>query len=557
MKKRIASLVACLLSVLLASALIFIPASALAFASVTIKTYKIQDGSFVNTNSFKQGEKIYLPISFTGVQATPVKGFSCEVRYDSEKLDFEENAFDSTADKNSVLYANADAGVVYVLWDTTSDDTIFNNDTVFLSFNVKENANAESVGFGMTVKELYSTGNQDIGLNNASSSVSAEIASQSIPQETLDAIRKLENITVNSLDDITNAETAWNSLDKNQKTFFKSNYAKEYNWLETAKSRYNKALNSAQISEIENILNKYKSDYSDVFSMTEETVKLIDKDLINAAKTAYSALPSTVTTRLDKDLSNHFERLLEAIDAIEEANKAAEDYKNSYGYLKNVTKSQIEELPELYGGYVDEAIMVYDLLPERAKDMVKELYNEILKKQKIYDDIIAGNKEKEAIRAEINDFQQKWLKVFILNAGNVTVHDKTAIEMAIADFKKLSKGAQESFGSRITSLSGLLDVISELEEQSPDSDGTDDSDNIANSDSDSDSEPEVKETIIEKLVKTVSLKYLNKDISKTIKILFALLGISVLSLLFPLIMTLKYKKSFPNGKILSKEGNES
>ena len=548
MKKRIASLVACLLSVLLASALIFIPASALTYASVTIKTYKIQDGSFVNTNSFKQGEKIYLPISFTGVQATPVKGFSCEVRYDSEKLDFEENAFDSASDKNAVLYANADAGVVYVLWDTTSDDTIFNNETVFLSFNVKENANAGSVGFEMTVKELYSIGNKDIDLSNASSSVSAEIASQSIPQETLDAIRKLENITVNSLDDITNAETAWNALDKNQKTFFKSNYAKEYNWLETAKSRYNKALNSAQISEIENILNKYKSDYSDVFSMTEETVKLIDKDLINAAKTAYSALPSTVTTRLDKDLPNHFERLLEAIDAIEEANKAAEDYKNSYGYLKNVTKSQIEELPELYGGYVDEAVMVYDLLPERAKDMVKELYSEILKKQKIYDEIIAGNKEKEAIRAEINDFQQKWLKVFILNAGNVTVHDKTAIEMAIADFKKLSKGAQESFSSRIASLSGLLDVISELEAQQPDSDSNGDSDDIDNSDSDSDSEPEVKETIIEKLVKAVSVKYLNKNISKTIKILFALLGMSVLSLLFPLIMTLKYKKSSINGK---------
>ena len=197
----------------------------------------------------------------------------------------------------------------------------------------------------------------------------------------------------------------------------------------------------------------------------------------------------------------------------------------------------LDEAFELYSTAVDEAVMVYDILSPDAQTLVSNLYGKILELKEKIDAKTTEDEAKAAVRAEVNAFQQKWLKVFTLNSGNVTAYDRTAIEMALADYENLSAEAKESLTARITMLKNLLTVIEGIEK--PDDGGNGNSGGDGETPGTSDGG---KTTVVEKEVLVTVKEFISRNMSKIVWVLFVLLAAAVASLLFPLIMTIRYKK---------------
>ena len=539
MKKTLNSVITVVLLLVISVTMLFTPVSAASSAQISIRTVSSQGGTYTDKTDFTVGDKIYLPIKFSGIGDTGVQGFSCEITFNKDALTFSDSTFAAVTDESAVFYKTAQGGTIYLMWDSTSKNTVFNGDVFFVIFETKEVAANTELSFTIKVNDLYSSasGKPDIPYTISTGTVTATVVTETIDEAVLAAFRKLENITVDSLADIVAAETAWNGLTEGQKQLLAKDYKNEYNWLSTARNRLNELLNQASIDEINKLVQEYQTTYKDVLNLTTETVKPENAAAINAALTAYKVLPTSVTTRLDKNIPSHLQALLDQLAALTDALEDAQEFEETYGYLTGLTDTMLESAFELYSGLIDESIMVHDLMSDAAKNIVTDTYNKLAALKQKCDEIAANDAAKAAIRAEVNAFQQKWLKVFTLNTGNVTVYDRTAIEMVLDDYNKLSAEAQESLASRMVSISGLLDVIRELETV-VDNPTDDPPVNVVVENPD----PEIQEVVVEKEVAVTNTRYLNKDVPKTIWLLFILLAVAVLSLAFPLVMTIRYKK---------------
>jgi len=573
MIKSLNSVIAVLLLIVLSFTVLFTPVSAATAAQIQIRTVGSEGGTYTDKTAFTVGEKIYLPIKFSGIGSVGVQGFSCEITFNADVLTFSESTFVAINDENAVFDKNVLDSTIYLIWDTTSKNIVFNSDAIFVVFETKELTEDADISFTIKINDFYSSesGKPDIAYNIVNQTVTASIAAHKIDEAVLAALKKLENITTDSLADIVAAETAWNTLSEKQKQFLKTNHKNEYDWLNTARTRLNEAINQANIAAVNKLLNEFKTTHKTVLELTSETVKVENKSAVKAALTAYKTLPTSVTTRLDQTIPTRLQDLLDKIEILEDSEKEAKSFEESYGYLTELNDTMLETSFDAYSGFIDEAIMVYDLLPDEAKVAVSETYKKLQALKKKCDDIVAKDEALAAIRNEVNAFQQKWLQVFTVNTGNVTVYDKTAIELVIADYEKnLSEKAKESLASRIATFKSLLIAIEELEsaedeesetpsEQQPDDNSGTQSGGSAQQQPDNNSsiqqpqtqptpevltevktEIQVQEKIVEKEV--LNTKYLNKNISKTIWILLVLLVISVLTLVFPAYMTIRYRK---------------
>ncbi|MBP3627411.1 MAG: hypothetical protein J6J39_05170 [Clostridia bacterium] len=538
MKKQLKRAITILLLLVFSFTMLFTPVSAAASAQIQIRTVASENGTYNDKAVFTVGDKIYLAVKFSGIGDTPVQGFSCDITFDNEVLSFSESTFTAIKDDNAYFYKGTEENKVYLIWDSTSANTVFNGDVIFVVFETKQITENKDVNFAIEVKDFYSSGKNkpDIAYNIVNSTIAASVSIEKIDDATLSLLQKLENITLNSLEDIVAAETAWNGLTDRQKQLLSTNHKKEYDWLSTARSRLNELIAQANEAQVNKLLNEFKTTHKTVLGLTKDTVKIENKEAVKAAQTAYKALPTSVTTRLDQTIPARLQELLDQIETLEDADKEAKSFEETYGYLTEITDVMLEESFSMYSGFIDESIMIYDMMSEEAKAAVKETYDKLSALRKKCDDITANNEALAAIRDEVNAFQQKWLKVFTLNAGNVTVYDRTAIQMVLDDYNKsLGEEAKKSLASRITSLSGLLEVIGELE-SSMDEETEDESEDSG------DIQTEIKETVVEKEVKVTNTKYLNKKISKAIWLMFILLAIAVLTLIFPLVMTIRYKR---------------
>lgn len=523
---------------------LYLPVDAAGKAQISMTTVRSSGATYESTSTFTVGEKIYLPINVSGISNTKVGGFACEITYNSDVLAFSNDTWTTVSDEDAVFYKYDKNGTVTLLWDTVSAGTVFDGDVIYVVFESKEDISEDTdLKFTLTVEDFYELSNDypNIPYEISAKTVNAKIVIESIPQNVVQAFQKLEVVkaTQESLDNIVDAEMLWESLTNNQQKLFVKNYGEEYDWFSTARNRYNKAVNQASIDEINRQVEDFKTTYGAVLALTTETVTTRHADAVDAATKAYEILPTSVTTRLDQGIPQLLEDLGERIEELEEAKAEAETFISEYSETANITESMLESNYTAYSVMVDEAMMMYDILSEDAKSLVSELYEKLAALQKKSDEIAAANEALAVTRDEVNAYQQKWLKVFTLNAGNVSIADKTAIEMAIADYAKLSKPAQESLASRITMLKSLL---SKIETSSEGSSGGSTDGSATNNGSEGSGQTQVKETIVEKEVMVKITEYLNKNVPKTIWFLLILLAIAILTLLFPFIMTLRYKK---------------
>ena len=535
--KKIGSL---FLVLVLAFSILNIPVDAANKAQISYSTQRSKGTQYETTSTFTVGEKIYVPITFQGIPDVKVGGFACKIEYNSDALTFSSNTWTTVNDKDAVFYTHDKNGTVTLLWDTVSNGTVFDGTIFYVVFESKEDISEDTdLKFSIQVDDFYelSAAYPNILFEVESKTLTAQIVVEGIPQTVLEAMQQLKTISASqeSLDCIVDAEMQWGSLTANQQKSFVKQYAQEYEWFSTARNRYNKAVEQAGVDAINQQVKDFKTTYAEVLALSTETVTLQNAEAVAATTKAYEILPTSVTTRLPQEIPKLLKDLGKRIEDLEEAKAEAEIFIKDYGACGDITEAMLTESFTTFEAQITEAMLMYDMLPEDAKPLVADLYGKLSALQKKCEEIIATNEELKAISDEVNAYQRKWLKVFTLNAGNVSLEDKTAIEMAISDYASLSKPAQEALSSKITMLKSLLERInSQRDDNSVQSGATDDSTVV---------QTQTKEKIVEKEVLVKITEYLSKAVPKVVWILLALFLTAILTLLFPLIMTLYYKKN--------------
>lgn len=557
-----------LLSALLAASAA-VPAFAAGTARISIRTAAGGNGQYVDTSRFTAGDTIYLPIQITGVNATCVRGFTASVAYDESLLSFDNASFCAVQDKDAYFMTNASNGKAVIAWDTTAMDTVFSGDVFYLQFTVNQgDAASVQTQFTLDVKEFYESvsGFPDIAYQIAARTAAVTLEFETVPSDMLQKAARLETVTADSLADITAAETAFHAMTTTQQQLMKSKYPTQYEWLSTARTRYNRAVEQAGEEKIAQLALQYQTRYGEVLKLTVETVAASDRTRVQEAKTAYGNLPSSVTSRLDRNIPKLLSALLDKIDILDDCAKEVREYRNAYGYLMELTDTMLESGFSKYSTLIDEAVMVFDtLLPESQTALANEIAA-IRALQGKCDAIAAADEAEAALRAKVSAFQQKWLYVFTLNNSNVTVGDKSAIKMVLADYEKQEDEVRERLASRMKTLHTLLTAIEKLEQAAPPANGGTVTTPVVTPPSGATSAappvtPPAEGAVqdgtgsgsTDPVVKTErSVQYLDRGFTSIMWLLFIVLAAAVLSLAFPLVMTIRYRKRLSGAEHLGK-----
>ncbi|MBP3626817.1 MAG: hypothetical protein J6J39_02075 [Clostridia bacterium] len=503
--------------------------------------YNSETKKYEECSTFKPGETAVIAVSVSGIESKAVRGNTLNLTYDASKLTFQKgNSFIGINDDKDVLFMSANEGKLVVTWDTTSENMIFNGLVYYFKFaisnEIKESANFD---FKLSVKELYAVENnfEEIPFTVANDKTTISVTTETVPSGVIELLKKLETVNENSLNDITAAKNAYDGLSAAQKQLLKDNYPNEYGWLSTAYDRYYTALKNASEKEINDIIASFNKDYGEILSRDISKVTLKDEQTVSKLDTAYKALPTTVTSRLGKDVKKKIDALKEKIELLNDATSEVEDFKKAYDKYINTTDEQYTVYYSLYYTYVDEAIMMYGSLSEEAQAQLKKEYARLQEIQAIIDKAIAADEAEELLREKVNAYQQKWLRLMALTSNNVAVEDKSALEMAIADYEALEEDVKERLKGKYNNMKNLLTVIESLSEE-------EDAENSAPSGGDSENQvitETITETVTEKVKETV---FKNREFTKSIYFFVALLIFSLLMLAFQLGLWQYYRKKF-------------
>lgn len=516
-------------------------------AQIEIATYRYNSdqGTYVPSSSFGAGETIVLGISFSGIADCAVRGNNLSVTFNTDCLEFsDKNSICCISDKNAVFLCNAQDDKAIVVWDTTSVNTYFNGTVYYLKFKVaQEITKTKTVSFGLEVQDFYESANgfNDIPFNLVNTNVDVVIITEEIDEATIKLFNKLEKVDENSLSDITAAMEAYNALSNQAKKYLSQAYPQQYEWLSTAYDRYHAAVQKATEEEIKKIVSDFLAKYEKILSRDLSKVTLNDVRTVESMQNAYKAMPSTVTSRLSKEVKQKIEALAEKIVALRDAQSEVKDFREAYSQYYELEDSMYITIYDSYYLYIDEALMMYDSLSEEAKAQLQAEYERLKHIDAIIDELLAKDEAETILREKVSEFQQRWLRVFGLTTTNVSLADKSAIEMVIADYEKLDDDVKDRLKSRIANLNNLLTVIKSLETEN---EGNDEGDSSA------EQQPEkiiqtVTQTVTEKVpevvTETVTKKVQKTTFTKAIWILLALLVFSFLLLVFPIILQARYK----------------
>ena len=155
--------------------------------------------------------------------------------------------------------------------------------------------------------------------------------------------------------------------------------------------------------------------------------------------------------------------------------------------------------------------------------------------------MLENDEEQQKIREKVNAFQKKWLRVFTLTAANVSASDKTAIEMAIADYSAQDEDVKTFLSAKMASLNSLLTVIKDLEETGQSTGEiqviTQPGETITST---------VTKTVVKKEpageAEVVTKTVVKKGFTRSIYVLLALLMFAMLLMIFPVVLQLRYNK---------------
>lgn len=467
------SVILCLLFVSLSLSAVTFMAETLAVTFLLTPTvYSSQRDTYIEQDTFKSGDIFYLKLSATKI--ANMGGFAFNVEFDTNKFSFLEaktvsNIEDSQGDTSYRLdEANKRLQVVYTNGKYNDENNIVGA-IYYLAFSVNSITENENSPFKITINELYDNtfAQKDISCNNTLS-VLVNLVTETVSDEIIDLFKKLETIKYpDSKKDIDDALEAYNSLSAAQKNMLKQKYSKEFEWLNTANTRYNALAENATKEQILSEVNSFKKNYADVLKLSVDKVVLTNETRINAASNSLKGLSNSAKQRLSKE-EKLIKSLLERIEEIKEVQSEIDEFLNNEVFADifnpNILDYGFDGIYDEHLPAIELALLSYELLSDEAKAVLKSEYEWFKKLKAEADKYLELDKKSAELAEKSAQFQKQYLYVFTLNQNSVKVTDKSAIQMVIDAYKTLEdKDLKEVLKARIENLEKLLTVIEELE----------------------------------------------------------------------------------------------
>lgn len=485
--------IALLLSVLLIFSMILVtafPSVALANTIISFETkkYDAGTGNYSVISQANAGDIIYIVASLSHLNS--LGGITFTLDFDTELFSFDKSkSFTTIVDEKSDVFFNSNNGKISVIWETVSENTAVNDAVFYVAIKVSDAILTDvNATFQAAIVEMFDgTENQKTINCTVHNNPSIMIATSIVPNNVLTLAESVKTLSYNpkndpdlpkdSLSTIVSAESAFAALTPSQQLAFRDKYPVLYEALSTARTRYYRLAESEAEKLILKEIEDFKKKFEDALKLEVNNVTVDDKVTVNFAydwmneilsKDAQKKLDVETKTKLT-ELYNKIRTLEKEAAEKEEADAEVKDFKNTYGYM--FTDAYLESFSIAYdvdGPIVLEAIMVYEsLLSETAQKQLTKEYKILQELEDLIEKYTADDKAAAELLNKVADFQKRYAKVYTLNTNNVSIADKTAIEMVISAYESLGndeEALKEKLTPRIIQLKSLLVVIEELEE---------------------------------------------------------------------------------------------
>ena len=555
MKNRIISLV---LTVFIVSAVLFGAVSVTAASDAVFSVGAIKGSTEIS--SVSPGEKLSVSVSVQNSKA--ISSLQFKISYDPALFTFAENSVDcliSDVDGVAQSACNTQTGTVTVIWDTTASNTVLNGkifNLLFTAETVGSNANGT---FKITSAALYDSSNQKITSDISTASVNVAVNAITFTEEELEAYRKLETITYpDSKADIDAVKAIFTGYSNEKIKAFFNSYPDLYEYYRTASTRYYIAQENAGYAEIDKAIAAFQEKYARILAIPDGKVTLSDKTEVTAANDELGAMSDAVLARMDNSVKEKIKSLVSEIRQLEKDaskySKAVQEYEEFKENFKTVLEADENDIAgnyEEFGALVVEAIASFDLMSDIAQELGQSERAYLSELMGYVNKYPAEDEAEQALLEQQQEFLKKHAKVLAINQRTVTVYDKTAVELAIADIDAQPEALREKLAMRRSLLQKLLDKIATMEVPSSDSNGTatiitkptntTSSTTTTGGNSGTTANSAVKTETNGDSTNTVT-KTVISEVPQIILILCIILAVSVLMLVFPAILAWQYLK---------------
>ncbi len=470
------------------------------------------------------GDCIYVGILFARTEN--LGGYTIKLAYDTNAFTFQKGKLlDMTGVPGSEFVTNDVSGTVYITWETTQNYTA-EGVVLYVPFTVNKGISENrKYEFNAQISEVFqNNANQSLITTTISAQASVILIPQKIPQEFLDLVTPLLNVSYNptglshlpvdSLWTIKEATKYYSEkLSATQQKAFSTQYPDLYEALSNALNRYYELANKEASALVEAEVQNFLTTHAEILAKAVNDITLDDKAAVDAMAAAYDLLSDKAVAKLDenvrnkvKDLKNRIKKFEQDQEDYQTALVEVEEYLAAYGaYVSE--KGYNELLPTFkdsyinYAPYITEAQIVYDsMLSPIAQEMLSAEKARIDALLALVDKYTKDDADAAALVQRVNEFVERYVYVFTLNKLNVGLGDESAIKMVIDMYNALTdEPLKEALKTKITSLNSCLEAIEVLKN------ATDGEVVIVPDDDQSTTEPEtiVKVNTIEKLINRI------------------------------------------------------
>lgn len=504
--------------------------------------YDVSTGTYQEVREVNPGEEVKLSLVANGTAAN-VAGLRVQIGYDPDAFTYRINSATSMlVDTNgqATFSQKADHGTIIAMWDTTTKDMSVTGPIFSFGFTARDTAASLNGIFTLTVLEFWGTDGNEVP--STTTGVSVQIGSPALSSTILAVFNALETIAYpDSWEDIVAADKTFAGMSAAEIRCLVQNYPAQYAWYNTAKNRYFALEEQANLDAILAAVQSFKNKHAEVLAKTVDTVTLQDAAIVTAACDEFAALSSLVKSHFDKAttvlldaLNNQLKKLQKEADANAEAAVEYADFLANYDIILHIEPSVFAEGFETLGPQVEEALLAYGFMSEKAQQMAAAEHAILNSLYAQLQELIAEDEEEQALLKQVADFVNRWKYVVSLTTTTVQVSDKAAVEMMLEDIAAQSPELQSRLALRKTLGERLLAAITALEENGAE-----------------DTAPEIVETIVEveKVVEVPTENATGEDAQTSentggyvvsgmpmiILILLAMLVISILLLIYPAI----------------------
>lgn len=563
--KKILALIMSALCITSVGAMLCITAGASGIPfSLTVQR-RLSSGSFENTTEALQDDMLKLCVSMNNT--TALSSMRLRVTYDKTAVTPVANSVECLISDPSGEFTanlNEDKSRITAMWDTVSMNTKPNGTVFTFLFSVNDVSSQMSAVFGLSVEEIYNSSNGAESAEVTAPSVTVLINPQTFTAEELAVFEKLAVIKYpDSKADIDEAKTLFASFSATKVKAFYAKYPELYEYYRTASTRYNELQEQASYAEIDKAIENFLTKYSRILSLDKSKVTLDDKSDIKSAAGELDAMSPTVLSRMDDSVKTHIKELSSVLNELEkiakEQTKAAAEYQEfleNFDYVLSLDENAVASNFEDIAPLISEAVTSFEFMSDLAQQMGEKEKLQLNELAALVEKYSKEHEETAALLEEQQAFLKKWSAISALSPSTVSLGDETAIKMMLSEIEAMPEELQATLAMRKSMLQRLLDKIETLKEDSNEASGSgsvtqivESTDSVStvtstsSSSSQSSANNAATAVVIDDSKQTDSIiQSISGSTPKIILVLCILLGVSVLTLIFPGILGYGYFK---------------